>query len=304
MIGITQLLVEVRIVEVYNTKIQDNMMMEYMNLDLVDKEDVKFKIELPRYGTEDGYILLKRQFSYKDGDKTYFVKIDQTRYSGECYNELSAFHIARLFGLDCVEYEVLPIIVNGELTRASRCRSYLNEYEHNISLYELMYDLDIKASRLTRETLYSLCVHLADKTGLDKNDIYTYFIEIALFDYLTTNDDRHLKNISFIKGLDYYRFAPIYDNGHSFFSENIIERNRHIELTDDLIEDRIRHKNLSSQSIFKNIDIFDKVDVRSIAECWLKRTNNLKDLYQLEDIVIDKNHLRLVEYRFKEILKE
>ena len=130
---------------------------------------------------------------------------------------------------------------------------------------------------------------LSAKLKIDKLSLAKYIKTMMTFDYIICNTDRHLNNISFIENNGVYRFAPIYDNGKSFLGTDAV-------LTDsDLIAKSNKYKSKPFSSNPKNnlIDIeFSKCLVRQ----WLNNAGNL------DNVLTNKGHLKIVKYRINRLL--
>jgi len=65
---------------------------------------------------------------------------------------------------------------------------------------------------------YEHFINVCDKNGLDRNTVRDYLEFEILIDFIFSNRDRHLTNISILRDADSLRFismAPIYDSGKS-----------------------------------------------------------------------------------------
>ena len=68
---------------------------------------------------------------------------------------------------------------------------------------------------------YEHFINVCEKNGLDDNVVREYLEFEILIDFIFSNRDRHLTNISVLRDADTLRFismAPIYDNGKSMLA--------------------------------------------------------------------------------------
>lgn len=219
----------------------------------------------------------------------YLVKVNT--HHRESLKEVSAYKLAKAFGLNCVEYRDISIKFKGLDRKACICKSYLRENENDISVWKALGNrFTIKKGESASSSLFSRVVSdVSYRLRLDKDSLSRYIKSILTFDYIICNTDRHLNNISFIENNGVYRFAPIYDNGKSFLSTDAI-------LTDsDLIDrsNKYKSKPFSSNPKSNLIDIeFSKYLVKQ----WLNNAGNL------DNVLTNKGHLKIVKYRINKLL--
>ena len=141
----------------------------------------------------------------------YLVKVN-THYR-EASKEISAYRLAKAFGLDCVEYKDVNIKFKGLDRNACICRSYLGENENDISVWKALGNrFNIKKGESASSLFNRAVSDVSNRLRIDKDSLSRYIKSILTFDYIICNTDRHLNNISFIENNGVYRFAPIYDN--------------------------------------------------------------------------------------------
>ena len=206
----------------------------------------------------------------------YLVKVNT--HSREASKEVSAYRLAKSFGIPCVEY------------KACICRSYLGENENDISVWKALGNrFQVKKNESARDLFNRVVECLSAKLRIDKISLENYIKIILTFDYIICNTDRHLNNINFIGNNGVYRFAPIYDNGKSFLSTDAI-------LSDSNLIDRsnkYKSKPFSSNPKSNLIDIeFSKNLVRQ----WIRNAGNL------DNVLTNKGHLKIVKYRTNKLL--
>ncbi len=115
------------------------------------------------------------------------------------------------------EYSLVKLTVEGD-TEGIGCLSYdfCGENIECISAWELLQTEKLKQNESYYYPLKRACL----KLGMS-DDYFTRFMDYEIMtDYLISNTDRHMNNISIIRNpdtLELLGFAPIYDSGNSMF---------------------------------------------------------------------------------------
>lgn len=236
--------------------------------------------------------------SYSSGEQyKSWVKIDNIAYLvkvnthyREASKEVSAYKLAKAFGIPCVEYKELDIKLKRVDRKACICRSYLSNGDSDISIWKVLGGrFQTKKNESAKDLFNRVVECLSVKLKIDKLSLANYIKTIMTFDYIICNTDRHLNNISFIENNGVYRFAPIYDNGKSFLGTDAV-------LTDsELINksNKYKSKPFSSNPKSNLIDIeFSKCLVRQ----WIKNAGNL------DNVLTNKGHVKIVKHRINKML--
>lgn len=218
----------------------------------------------------------------------YLVKVNT--HSREASKEVSAYRLAKAFGIPCVEYKEIAVKLSGIDRKACICRSYLGENENDISVWKALGNrFQVKKNESAKDLFDRVVECLSAKLRIDKISLENYIKIILTFDYIICNTDRHLNNINFIGNNGVYRFAPIYDNGKSFLNTDAI-------LTDSNLiarSNKYKSKPFSSNPKSNLIDIeFSKTLVRQ----WVRNAGNL------DNVLTNKGHLKIVKYRVNKLL--
>lgn len=218
----------------------------------------------------------------------YLVKVNT--HHRESLKEVSAYKLAKAFGLDCVEYKDINIKFKGLDRKACICKSYLRENENDISVWKALGNrFGIKKGESASSLFDRVVSDVSYRLMPDKGNLSRYIKTIMTFDYIICNTDRHLNNISFIENNGVYRFAPIYDNGKSFLGTDST-------LTDSELvnkSNKYKSKPFSSNPKSNLIDIeFSKTLVRQ----WVRNAGNLNN------VLTNKGHLKIVKYRISKLL--
>lgn len=160
-----------------------------------------------RSGTSKGNQIKK----YEEG---YFVKYDTPGW----YESISEVLVSELqmHVVNALPYVDYTFLLDGDVL-ACKCKSFLADGESTVSLYDLLkrsgYNIDFSGDgEYLRDTI---CGILKMDYSLD---IYDYLSYMIYLDAIILNEDRHLRNISFIKSNHSLRQSPIYDNGLSLLS--------------------------------------------------------------------------------------
>lgn len=98
------------------------------------------------------------------------------------------------------------------------CKSYnfCNEQVESISAWEVLQTTKIKQNMSLYHPFKEICL----KMGMNE-EYFDYYMDYEIMtDFLLTNTDRHMNNISLLRNpdtLELIGFAPIYDSGNSMF---------------------------------------------------------------------------------------
>lgn len=161
---------------------------------------------------------VQKKWCIDKDNRRYLVKGNYGNSYQQSINEVFAsnFHKCQNFNNYTPYY-----FCNIELTNNRKglgCFSYnfCNENIESISAWELLQTRKIKQNESLYYPLKEVCISL----GI-KEDIFNNFIDYQICsDFLFTNLDRHMNNISILRNpdtLDILGFAPIYDSGNSMF---------------------------------------------------------------------------------------
>ena len=141
------------------------------------------------------------------------VKGNHDVYSSESINEVIISEAIKAQGREAVQYSLLHI--DGK-DYDFGCISdlFTSQEKELVSAYAVMTS-EQKPNDLSR---YEHFINVCEKNGLDRNSVREYLEFEILIDFIFSNRDRHLTNISVIRDADTLKFvsmAPIYDSGKS-----------------------------------------------------------------------------------------
>jgi serine/threonine-protein kinase HipA len=121
-------------------------------------------------------------------------------------NEHATMRIAEAFGINVVKSSLIRL-QSGELSYITKRidRKDTGEKIHMLDMFQITEAFDKYKSSM--EKIGKALNEYSDNTLLDK----VYFLELAVFSFLTGNNDMHLKNFSMISTVDKWILAPAYD---------------------------------------------------------------------------------------------
>lgn len=121
-------------------------------------------------------------------------------------NEHLTMRIAEAFGINVVKSSLIRL-QSGELSYITKRidRTDSGEKMHMLDMFQITEAFDKYKSSM--EKIGKALTEYSDNTLLDK----VYFLELAIFSFLTGNNDMHLKNFSMINMGDKWTLAPAYD---------------------------------------------------------------------------------------------
>lgn len=121
-------------------------------------------------------------------------------------NEHATMRIAEVFGINVVKSSLIRL-QSGELSYITKRidRKDSGEKIHMLDMFQITEAFDKYKSSM--EKIGKALNEYSDNTLLDK----VYFLELAIFSFLTGNNDMHLKNFSMINTADQWILAPAYD---------------------------------------------------------------------------------------------
>lgn len=139
-------------------------------------------------------------------DGNYILKPPSDHYPEMPANEHITMRIAGSFGIRVVRSGMIRL-KSGELSYISKRidRTDSGEKIHMLDMFQITEAFD--KYRGSMETVGKALHAYSANTLLDK----VYFLELAVFSFLTGNNDMHLKNLSMILRNGQWTLAPAYD---------------------------------------------------------------------------------------------
>jgi serine/threonine-protein kinase HipA len=136
----------------------------------------------------------------------YIFKPPSKYYEEMPANEHLTMKMAKLFSIDVVPHSLIKL-ASGELSYITKRidRAEDGSKIHMIDMFQVLDAFD--KYRGSMERIGKAIETYAENTLLDK----LRFFELAIFSYLTANNDMHLKNFSMIKTSYGWALSPAYD---------------------------------------------------------------------------------------------
>lgn len=136
----------------------------------------------------------------------YIFKPPSDQFPEMPENEHLTMRIAEAFGINTVPSSLIRL-QSAELSYITKRidRTPSGEKIHMLDMFQITEAFDKYKSSM--EKIGKALNEYSDNTLLDK----VYFLEIAIFSFLTGNNDMHLKNFSMINNDEQWTLAPAYD---------------------------------------------------------------------------------------------
>ncbi|EIA08650.1 HipA protein [Flavobacterium frigoris PS1] len=136
----------------------------------------------------------------------YIFKPPSAQFPEMPENEHVTIRIAEAFGINTVMSSLIRL-QSGELSYITKRidRTETGEKIHMLDMFQITEAFDKYKSSM--EKIGKALDEFSDNTLLDK----VYFLELAIFSFLTGNNDMHLKNFSMIHSGETWTLAPAYD---------------------------------------------------------------------------------------------
>lgn len=196
-------------------------------LDLRNKTKFKFAVSQGE---------VQKKWCIDSQNRRYMVKGNYGTSYQQSINEVFAtkLHEAQGF-VNFTPYYFTKIELENNMTGLG-CFSYnfCNENIESISAWELLQTVKIKQNMSLYYPFKQICLEM----GMKEED-FDYFIDYEIMtDFLLTNTDRHMNNISILRNpdtLEFLGFAPIYDSGNSMFYSVPTNRLNNVHLGQDKV---------------------------------------------------------------------
>ena len=251
---------------------------------------------------------LQKKWCIADDGRRYMIKGNYGQSYQQSINEIFAtkLHERQEYG-NYTKYTLTKIKVEGDLEGLG-CLSYdfCNENIECISAWELLQTIKIKQNESYYYPLKKVCTNL----GISEDDFTAFMDYQIMTDYLLSNTDRHMNNISIMRDPDTLKilgFAPIYDSGNSMFYNVPFEQLNSVRINDikthSFIEREVKLlsyvQNRDLVDIEKAVADFDiytmdlverRIRIPELKELYEKKLNNLylfqkgKDLWKVSEI--------------------
>ena len=160
----------------------------------------------------------------KDG-KRFLVKGNYGGSYQQSINEVFASEIHKALGFfNAVRYYFTEIgLQDGRKGLGCSCYSFCSDNVEAVTAWELLQTIKTRQNESYYYPLRDICI----KMGIREEEFDTYISYEIMTDFLLSNTDRHMNNISILRNpdtLEVIGMAPIYDSGNSmFFRESLQE---------------------------------------------------------------------------------
>lgn len=150
--------------------------------------------------------------------RRYMIKGNYGNSYQQSINEILATQIHKSQGFDnYTPYDFVRIGLENNMTGLG-CKAYnfCNEYTESISAWELLQTVKTRQNMSLYHPFKEVCLSI----GMKEEDFDRFMDYEIMTDFLITNTDRHMNNISVLRdsdSLELIGFAPIYDSGNSMF---------------------------------------------------------------------------------------
>ena len=141
------------------------------------------------------------------------VKGNHDIYSSESINEVIISQAIKSQGRSVVDYSLIHI-ANKNYDYGCVSELFTSQQKELVSAYAVITS-EIKDNNVSN---YKHFIAVCEKNGLDRDYVTEYLEFEILIDFIFSNRDRHLTNISVLRDADSLKFismAPIYDSGKS-----------------------------------------------------------------------------------------
>ncbi|MDI9357357.1 MAG: HipA domain-containing protein [Phycisphaerales bacterium] len=218
-------------------------------------------------------------------------------YRYEFYNEIIAYQLGKSLGLDILRYDIA--LFDNELGCISPNMTVIDDtnlIEVGKFMIAINQDFEPDKTETRKQYTFQLLMETLQKFELEKFN--NFFFETLLFDAVIGNTDRHQENwafigkpnTAFVHDPNYYKTAPIYDNGSSLAREltdesvNGLLNNEqdlekyiaggkselhwkgqkisHFDLVEKMLADPVYNEQLKDASVF--IEKFDEAIIQNI----------------------------------------
>lgn len=210
------------------------------------------------------------------------VKGNHSDLSSESINEVIISQAIKEQGVNCASYDLIEI-KGKPYDYGSISPIFTSQNLELVSAYAVMTS-EIKPNHISSyEHFIGMCV----KNGMNESDVRHYLEFEIEMDFVFSNRDRHLTNISVLRdanSLQFVSMAPIYDSGKSMFVGKDV-----VPVTNKMLLD-------IGVTSFKNneLDLMELVQDRDAVDIGkLPTVDYIRDMY-LHDSKISDERLRFV----------
>ena len=161
---------------------------------------------------------LQKKWCIDEDGRRYMVKGNYGDSFQQSLNEIFATRLHEKQGFDnYTRYALVKLETDGG-REGLGCMSYdyCSEHAESISAWELLQTVKLKQNESWYYPLKKVCISL----GMREEDFDQFMDYEIMTDFLISNTDRHMNNISVMRDpdtLELLGFSPIFDSGNSMF---------------------------------------------------------------------------------------
>ena len=223
----------------------------------------------------------------------YIFKPPSEHFAELPQNEHVTMRIAEAFGIKTVQSSLIRL-ASGELSYITKRidRTALGEKIHMLDMFQITEAFD--KYRSSMEKIGKALDKYSANTLLDK----LYFFEIAIFSFLTGNNDMHLKNFSMINSREEWMLSPAYDLLNVTIANP--DDDEELALTLEGKKKKLRREHF--EHLGKGLDLNDKqisgvfrrfAGNRSVAEEWVRNSFLSEDQKEGYIKLLDERYARI-----------
>lgn len=267
-------------VNLFNNNFKDN---------LLDEELVEMKKPDTPSFTPNSSLQgqLEKTWMIDENNERILIKGNRNHYSSESINEVIASTVHELQGYDNYTKYNLLNIKNKAYDYGCYSKAFTSERLELVSAYAV-----ITSEKQSNDiSTYEHFINVCGKHGIDVKQLRRDLEYQIMTDFILSNRDRHLSNVSILRDADtlqFLRLAPIYDSGKSLFV------GKEVPNTDkDLLKLEVNSFASSEIKLLSYVTNTNLVDINK-----LPTPEYIKDIY-LKDSQIDEKRVELVVEGYK-----
>lgn len=237
---------------------------------------------------------LQKKWCISDDGRRYMIKGNHGLSYQQSLNEIFVTNLHKKQNFDnFTTYLPVKILTEGN-QESLGCLSYdfCSEHIECISAWELLQTVKIRQNESLFYPLKEVCISM----GMSET-CFRHFMDYEIMtDYLITNTDRHMNNISIMRDPDSLKilgFAPIYDSGNSMFYNVPIDRLRSIHLRDIMTHSFIKRE----VDLLKYVADRNAVDLDKIFDDFTIYRSDIEERHSRIPIVKELYHAKIRNLR-------
>lgn len=174
---------------------------------------------------------LQKKWCIDEEGNRFLIKGNYGESYQQSLNEVFASDLHKKQGFkNYTKYRLTKLKTTND-DNAIGCMSYnfCNENIESISAWELLQSTKTKKNESLFYPFRELCIN----NGIKEDDFDYYMDYLIMSDFLLSNTDRHMNNISVLRNsntLEFIGLAPIYDSGNSMFYDISLDNLSKIKL--------------------------------------------------------------------------